>query len=74
MIKEDNEKIKLAKKFYHPKNNFESLLLTDNDIIAESLELLFRQENINARAMLANRRDTLHNKFGIINRQNWQKW
>lgn len=74
LINEDNKKISQMNKFQLNAKNFDSLLLTDNDIIAESLELIFREKNINAHAMLANRRDTANQKFGIINRQNYQKW
>ena len=52
-----------------------SLLLTDNDIICESINILFNNQNINAIATLANRHDERKGyRFGIVNRQNWQKW
>ncbi len=51
-----------------------SITLTDNDIIAESLNVLFKKNKMDVACVLANRRDTNNQKFGIINRQNWQKW
>ncbi|WP_027120699.1 hypothetical protein [Mycoplasmopsis lipofaciens] len=74
LIKKSNEElfIKYKNKFFN--SDFKTVILTDNDIIAESLNLLIIKENINAFCMLANRRDTNKQKFGIINRQNWQKW
>lgn len=54
--------------------NIKPIILTDNDIICESLNIMANQKNINTVCTLANRRDTNNQKFGIINRQNWQKW
>lgn len=56
------------------KKNITSILLTDNDIICETIGLKFNENRVNAVATLANRRNTNNQKFGIDNRQNWQKW
>ncbi|WP_373590271.1 hypothetical protein [Metamycoplasma equirhinis] len=72
LIQIDNKKLLESGKLQN--KSFNSLLLTDNDIICETLGLMFNQQNVNAVTNLANRRDTNSQKFGIVNRQNWQKF
>ncbi|WP_330463184.1 hypothetical protein [Metamycoplasma gateae] len=74
LIEDSNNEImnKYSRKLVN--KQIHSVLLTDNDIIAESINLLLKEKKIKAICGLANRRDTNSQKFGIINRQNWQKW
>ncbi|AWX69701.1 hypothetical protein [[Mycoplasma] anseris] len=51
-----------------------NIIYCDNDIIIEDLNLLMRRANLKMFATKANRRDTKTQKFGIINRQEWEKW
>ncbi|APJ38509.1 hypothetical protein [Mycoplasmopsis pullorum] len=54
--------------------NFNSLVLTDNDIIMEMLNIeLERQNNNDISALMAIRKDTKSETFGILNRQEWIK-
>lgn len=62
------------KLFFDYQNDLISLILTDNDIIRENLSRLIIEKKLNIATLAANRRDTSTQKFGIINRQEWQKW
>ncbi|MDD7893535.1 hypothetical protein PUW87_01110 [Metamycoplasma hyosynoviae] len=74
MIKQSNEELKTKFISKLKNQNISSILLTDNDIICETIGLLFNQNKVNAATYLANRKDSKSQKFGIESRQNWQKW
>lgn len=58
----------------HDYLNLTTMLFTDNDLVVEALNSLFQERKLNTRAYKAVRRDTKRDKFGILNRQEWQKW
>ncbi|WP_036452803.1 hypothetical protein [Mycoplasma buteonis] len=84
LIHQHNKKLKeKLKNSYQYEEDFltNTILLTDNDIILESLNALARQYVLEGKSVMppimatkANRRDTKKEMFGIVSRQNWQKF
>lgn len=50
------------------------IVFTDNDILVSVLNQLMKDKDITGVAQMAVRKDTKAFKFGIISRQNWQKF
>lgn len=74
LIKEDNKE---WFDVFRPKYYFSTpdpILYTDNDILKNVLNQEFKNNDITGMVKMANRRDTKNIKFGILSRQEWQKW
>ncbi|MCU9933416.1 hypothetical protein NWQ33_06160 [Mycoplasmopsis cynos] len=54
---------------------FNSVIACDNDIIIENLNAIASEMQLdNIYAVKANRRDTNKQAFGVVSRQNWEKF
>lgn len=72
IIQETDNFLNLNSNF--PLNQGKKIIFTDNDIVAEEINILSTNQNLNLIALMASRKDTAKDKFGILNRQEWQRW